>query len=98
MRADSTEYVGVPITLIPPGVDLSDDTFDMAFVATKTSVATAAWHPAIWDPIRSIVKMLVGVGGQVIPPGKYTVLVRIHDSPEVPVVVASGSFTIDALT
>jgi hypothetical protein len=98
MRADSTEYVGVPLTLIPAGVDLSIDTFDMAFVTSKTSVASS-WHPAVWDAAKKVVKLLVGPGGGgvVIAPGKWVVLLRVHDAPEIPVIPASGSFTIDAL-
>lgn len=98
MRADSTEYVGVPLTLTPAGVNLALDTFDMAFVANKDSVVPApSWHPATWDAAKGVVKMLVGPGGIVIAPGSWVVLVRVHDSPEVPVIPAQGTFKIEAL-
>lgn len=98
MRADSTEYVGVPLTTIPAGVDLSLDTFDMAFAATKDSVIAAPdWHAATWDAAKQVVKLLVGPGAVVIAPGSWVVHVRVHDSPETPVIPASGKFVIEAL-
>lgn len=101
MRADSTAYVAVPITTTPPGVDLTLDTFDMAFAPSKNAVVPGSgalgWHPATYDAAEKAVKLLVGPGGAVIPPGKYVVLVRVHDTPEVPVIPGSGTFTIDAL-
>lgn len=99
MRADSSAYVGIPITATPAGVDLSLDTFDMAFATHKNQVlAPGDWHPAIWDAAKGVVKMLVGPAGVVIAPGAWIVVVRIHDSPEVPAIDAPGTFKIEALT
>lgn len=99
MRADSSAYVGVPITTKPAGVDLSLDTFDMAFTAHKNAIISGgSWHPAIWDAAKGVVKLLVGPAGVVIAPGTYIVAVRIHDSPEVPAIDAPGTFKIEALT
>lgn len=100
MRADSTAYVGVPITATPAGTDLTLDTFEMAFAAHKNAVIPAPdWHPAVWDPIKGVVKMLVGpAGGVSIAPGAWIVVVRIADSPEVPAIDAPGTFKIEALT
>lgn len=99
MRADSTEYVKVPLPTVPAEVDLSDDTFQMAFAATKDSqVLGPDWHNATWT--GSAVQLLVGpgAGGVVIAPGSYVVLVRIVDSPEIPVIAAPGKFAITAVT
>lgn len=100
MRADSTEYVKVPLPTVPAGVDLTLDSFQMAFAATKDSIVAAPdWHTAIWDPVAQVVELLVGpgAGGVVITPGSYVVLLKVTDSPEIPVIAAPGKFAITAV-
>lgn len=99
MRADSTEYVHVPLPVIPPGVSLATDTFDMAFKPTKNAVVSGgAWHPAIYDAVLNTVKLLVGPGGVNIGAGSWHVVLRITDNPEVPVIDCPGKFLIHAVT
>lgn len=99
MRADSTEYVVVPIPTYPTGVDLTIDSFAMAFAATKDSIVTGpAWHAAVYTAGVGV-KLLVGpgAGGTVIAPGAWVVLLKIVDNPEIPVIAAPGKFTITAV-
>lgn len=95
IRADSKEFVVVPLTKVPVGIDLSSDTFEMAFVTKRTSPAT--WHAAIYDATDNTVAILVGPGALVLAPGFWVVLLRVTDSPEIPVIVCPGGIRVLAV-
>lgn len=87
MRHDSVEYLHIPITS-PTGVDLTGAPIDVSFDGGTT------WTAATWTGTEA--RLLVGPGTTVgaLPTGRVSVLVRITDAPERPVLEA-GSITVD---
>lgn len=89
----STEYVMVPVDVVPAHAAVESDTVEMAFVRGKdidnpTPPVSGDWKAAVWlaPAGRRVAACLVGpVGGTVtLVRGDYIVWVRIHDNPEVP--------------
>jgi hypothetical protein len=95
----STEYVGVLVTG-PTGVDLTDDTVQLAVVdASDPSPAAPAWRTpdTLTCPTTSTVqaRVLIGPLGAVqLAPGRYRVWVKVTDNPEVPWVPSADTFRV----
>lgn len=96
LRADSTAYVGVPLTR-KPAVDLTDDTFELGFTAHHNGIP-AQWYPAIWD--GTLIKVLVGPDGGALElaPGGWYVVARITDTAETPVMEAPCKLLVAEVT
>jgi hypothetical protein len=92
----SLEFVAVAVTAKAAGtpVNPTSDTVEFAFTAVTAKPASGDWKTGSWDGTQPqtpgnayIAHCLVGPGGTVaLPTGRYTMWVRITDSPEVPVI------------
>lgn len=83
MRADSTEYVHIPIL---SDVDITDDTVEVGFTPIKGG-DPETWYPGIHE--TGGVKLLVGPeDGIDLGEGIWFLVVRVTDNPEVPVLNA----------
>ncbi|MFJ6215015.1 hypothetical protein ACIQGZ_17015 [Streptomyces sp. NPDC092296] len=89
----SREYVLVTVTAMVDGApyDPTADLVEFAF-APVGAVDPDVWRPASWDagPVPGTstftARCLVGPGAPTeLPRGRYTVWLRVTDSPEVPV-------------
>ncbi len=85
--ATSTEYVYIPVTG-PPGVDPTASAVDVAFVGEQAGEPLSTdWKAATWatDPSsgKPAARLLVTAGDY--PAGSYMAYVRLHASPELPV-------------
>jgi len=78
LRPDSTEYLNVDIAA---DVDISTDLIEISLDGGIT------WHET--EHTATGVRVLVGPSGGLHPlPAREIVLIRIHDTPEVPVITA----------
>lgn len=87
IHADSTEYLYVSVTT---DHDITGDDIEMSFNDGDT------WHTA--EQVAGGARLLVGPGASPaipLPSGLVTVLVRIHDTDETPVIPA-GSIAVIA--
>jgi hypothetical protein len=92
----SLEYVPAAITATAMGAPANPTSDPVSFAFTEIGVepATGDWKAGAWDGTQPrtpgtayIAHCLVGPGGAVtLPAGKYTMWVRITDSPEIPVI------------
>jgi broad specificity phosphatase PhoE len=92
----SREYVSAAVTAKAAGtpVNPTSDTVEFAFTTVTAKPASGDWKTGSWDGTQPqtpgnayIAHCLVGPGGTVeLPAGRYTMWVRITDSPEVPVI------------
>lgn len=79
IRQDSTEYVSV--TLVSPD-EITGDPVEMSFDNGVT------WHAAqVTGPEA---RVLVGPSEILLPKARLSVLVKVTDSPEIPIFRASG--------
>jgi len=92
ISAVSLEYVLVPVAARASGADVdpTGDTVTMAFMLGDAApvdgdMKTASWETdATTTPPTYFARCLVGPSGAVeLKPGRYTVWVKITDSPEV---------------
>lgn len=85
LRRDSTEYVSIPITA---PVDIDSDVVEVAFVHGQNNVPADWFAATVTD---GVAKVLVGPDGVIeLTPQTWYVVVRVTDSPEVPVVNAGA--------
>lgn len=92
----SLEFVAVAITATAAGtpVNPTADLVEFAFTEVTAKPASGDWKTGSWDGTAPrtpgnayIAHCLVGPGGTVaLAAGRYTMWVRITDSPEVPVI------------
>lgn len=92
----SREFVAAAITATAAGVTVNptSDVVEFAFTAVNVDPVPGDWKAGSWDGTQPrqpgtayIAHCLVGPGGTVaLPTGKYTMWVRITDSPEIPVI------------
>lgn len=92
----SLEYVQAAITATAMGTPVNPTSNPVAFAFTVGTAqpATGDWKTGAWDGTQPrtpgnayIAHCLVGPGGTVtLSVGKYTMWVRITDTPEIPVV------------
>ena len=92
----SREYVAAAVTATAAGVPVNPtgDVVEFAFTAPSTAPTPGDWKTGSWDGTAPrtpgnayIAHCLVGPGGTVtLSAGKYTMWVRITDSPEIPVI------------
>ena len=90
ISSESLEYVRVPVSATDNGasVDPTDDTVNMAFLASGIEPDVADWQTAEWETDNGTyyARCLVGPGGTIeLENGKYVVWVKIIDNPEIPV-------------
>lgn len=90
-REDSLDYVHVPLVKMPASFDPLTATYAMAFVEKHTTAVPSSgtgpdhWTAAVYDAALGTVKILVGPGALVVPPGNWVVLVKVTSNPEIPV-------------
>lgn len=94
----SLEYLPVRVSATVDGVDYdpTDDAVEIALPISGTDPISGDWKSADWQTIDDdyFARVLVGPGGDFdLSRGDYDILVRIHDSPEVPILKA-GLLTI----
>jgi hypothetical protein len=92
----SLEYVPAAITATSMGVPVNptSDPVSFAFTVGAARPASGDWKTGSWDGTQPrtpgtayIAHCLVGPGGTVtLPVGRYTMWVRITDTPEIPVI------------
>lgn len=89
----SLEYVRVHVHAKASGADIDPtaDTVAMAFMVGDAAPSSGDLKTASWEtdptttPPTYYARCLVGTGGAIaLKPGRYTVWVKITDSPEVP--------------
>lgn len=91
----SLQKVRADISTIP-AKNPTGDAVQMAVVPINTQPVT--WAAASWETINGVyyASVLIGPGSTIgtLAAGRYTVFVKITDSPEIPVLAAAGILTI----
>lgn len=104
--ATSLQYLDPPVVVTPKDLDNvpfdpTTDSVAFAFVANGDDIDLATFYPGVWGTDASTTPdtyqatILVGPGGTVtLIEGNYNVLIKITDSPEVPVIPIPGLLTV----
>lgn len=91
--ASSTEYLHVPVTATPDGVNLTGVPVQIAVVAHRTNPADGEWRTASWTD--GAARLLVGPGTDtVLAPGDYRVWIHIDPPGAEHVVRQSGVLSV----
>lgn len=94
ISALSTQYVKVPVSATVAGApyNFGSDLVQLAIVPVGSTAPT--WALGSWEAVAGVysARLLVGPSSPygALQPGVYTVLVRVTDNPETPVLQASG--------
>jgi hypothetical protein len=95
--AQSTQYIEVPVTN-EEGINPTGDVVQFAFLGPYGNVSqaneavptsTTTWHTGSWQstssPYTAIILVGPANGGVALTTGTYLVVLKVTDSPEVPV-------------
>ena len=98
IRHGSLEYLPVKVSAEKDGApyDPTADVVQIALPVINVDVVGGDWKDGIWETVNGeyFAKILVGPGGDVtLNKGDYDILIKITDSPEVPIMRA-GMLTI----
>lgn len=93
VSVQSLEYVQAQVTATVAGAPYNPTNDTVEFAFTTGNAQPADWHTGVWDSTRPnpgtsayCAQILVGPGGTTtLVQGRYTVWIKIHDSPEQPV-------------
>ncbi len=102
----SLQYLDPPVLVAPK--DLNNAAFDptldpvsFAFVANGDDVDLATFYSGVWgtdvstSPPTYQATVLIGPGGTVaLTAGNYKVLIKVSDTPEIPVIPIPGLLTV----
>lgn len=88
----SLEFVSLPATDIPEGVDVTGDRVQIAFMIGADEPTDADLHDAEWatEDGQLVARIMRGPGALELDRATYRPWVKIFDSPEKPLIPAAG--------